>query len=234
MSLPFTIQQFMDVIEQYNNGVWPMQVVIYLLGLGAVFLATGKTLCSGRLVAVFLAFLWAWMGIAYHLVYFTSINQGAYLFGGAFLLEGILLAVFGGILPSLSFRFRPDLYGITGAIFIFYAVIVYPILGHLAGHSFPRAPILSLPCPSTILTFGLLLWANRKVPWYLLVIPLLWSFLGVSAAIQLGVPEDYGLVVAGVLGTGLILFKNHRLPANAKNKPPEAGKAEGSSSEKQA
>jgi hypothetical protein len=37
-----------------------------------------------------------------------------------------------------------------------------------------------------------------------------WSILGVSAAVNLRVPQDYGLVVAGVLGTALILIQNRQ------------------------
>jgi hypothetical protein len=66
------------------------------------------------------------------------------------------------------------------------------------------------PCPTAIFTFGLLLWVVDSVPAYLLIIPLLWSFLGMSAAINLQVPQDYGLVVAGVLGTALILIQNRK------------------------
>ncbi|MBP1750889.1 MAG: hypothetical protein H6Q52_3428 [Deltaproteobacteria bacterium] len=45
---------------------------------------------------------------------------------------------------------------------------------------------------------------------YLLVIPLLWSIVGMSAAVNLRVPQDYGLVVSGVLGTVLVLIQNRK------------------------
>jgi hypothetical protein len=66
------------------------------------------------------------------------------------------------------------------------------------------------PCPVTIFTFGLLLWTERPVPRLLLVIPFLWSLVGVSAAISLDRGEDLGLVVAALLGTALLLWRNHR------------------------
>ena len=73
------------------------------------------------------------------------------------------------------------------------------------------------PCPTTIFTFGILLWATKSVPAYLLVIPLLWSIVGMSAAVNLRVPQDYGLVVAGVLGTVLILIQNRRVKRMAQH-----------------
>ncbi len=66
------------------------------------------------------------------------------------------------------------------------------------------------PCPTTIFTLGILLWTTKSVPGYLLVIPFLWSIIGMSAAVNLRVPQDYGLVVAGILGTALILIQNRK------------------------
>jgi hypothetical protein len=56
----------------------------------------------------------------------------------------------------------------------------------------------------------LLLWTERPVPRLLLVIPLPRSLLGVSAAISLDVGGDIDLVVAGLLSTALLLWRDHR------------------------
>jgi hypothetical protein len=90
-------------------------------------------------------------------------------------------------------------------------MIIYPLLGISLGHTYPRSPMFGVtPCPATIFTFGMLLWTTKPVPVYLLIIPLLWSIIGMSAAVSLRVYEDFGLVVAGVLGTILILLKNRK------------------------
>jgi hypothetical protein len=67
-----------------------------------------------------------------------------------------------------------------------------------------------VPCPTTIFTFGLLLWTERAVPKYLLVIPLLWTVIGSSAAWLLGFWEDLGLLVAGILSGGMIVYRDRR------------------------
>ena len=33
MNLPFTVEQFLDVFAQYNQAVWPIQIVAYVLVL---------------------------------------------------------------------------------------------------------------------------------------------------------------------------------------------------------
>jgi hypothetical protein len=84
------------------------------------------------------------------------------------------------------------------------------VLGHLFGHIYPKSPTFGLPCPTTIFTFGLLLWTDKKIPKYVLVIPFLWSIVGFSAAVNLKVYEDFGLLVAGIIGTVLILLSERK------------------------
>jgi len=151
------------------------------------------------------------MGIFYHMVHFSVINPVAWIFGIFYILQGSLFFLIGTIFGRLAFRFILKPLPIIGGCFILYAMLVYPLLGISFGHSYPRAPMFGVaPCPTTIFTFGILLWATKSVPTYLLVIPLLWSIVGISAAVNLGVSQDYGLVVAGVLGTTLILIQNRK------------------------
>lgn len=215
MQAPFSTEQFMEVILRYNQAVWPMQIALYLLAVALVYLAARGTERADRWVAGMLAFLWAWMGIAYHWVFFTGINAAAWVFGGLFVLEAILLVAAGVMSDRLRFSFEGDAYGYTGAVFLLYALVAYPLLGALAGHGFPDGPTFGLPCPTTIATFGVLLWATRRVPGWLVAIPAIWSLIGTGAAVQFGIPEDYGLLLAGVAGTGLVLLKNRRLRRTA-------------------
>ena len=67
------------------------------------------------------------------------------------------------------------------------------------------------PCPVTVFTFGLLLLTTEWVPRRLLVIPVVWSVIGGSAAFLLAIPQDWPLLVSGV--TVLALLRrdaNHR------------------------
>lgn len=83
-----------------------------------------------------------------------------------------------------------------------YAAAIYEILGYIAGHGLLNGPLFDVaPCPTTIFTIGVMLLA-RGFPLllWLSVIPVLWTLVGTSAALFLGVREDAGLAVAaGVL-----------------------------------
>ena len=80
MSLPFTIEQFLGVFARYNEAVWPMQVVLNALAAVAIGLAVRERRGSNRAIAAILGLLWLWTGVVYHLLYFSTINQAAYLF----------------------------------------------------------------------------------------------------------------------------------------------------------
>lgn len=204
MSLPFTIEQFLSVFEKYNLSVWPMQIVLVLVAILAIILSIRKINRSDNIISLVLGFFWLWIGIVYHLAFFTSINKAAYFFGALYIIQGLLFLFVGGLKSKLSFKFEPNSYGIIGSLFILYALIIYPGLGYFFGHVYPKNPTFGLPCPTTIFTFGLLLWTDKNVPKYVLAIPLIWSIIGFGAALSLGVKEDYGLLIAGVLGSILI------------------------------
>lgn len=217
--LPFTVEQFLNVFEQYNQAIWPLHIVAYLLGIGAVVLAAAKIRYADQIISLILAFLWGWVGVVYHIMYFSTINGAALGFGALFVVQAILWLVFGVVRPKLAFHLEANPYAITGAVLILYAMLVYPVIGALLGHGYPRSPSFGVaPCPTAIFSFGLLLCTTARVPRSLLIIPLLWSLLGFSAAVSLGIREDVGLLLAGLLCVGLLLWRD-RAAAHTGKRP---------------
>ena len=108
-----------------------------------------------------------------------------------------------------SFRFRPDVAGWSGLLFCLFALVAYPLLGWLAGHGGSRAAAFGVaPAPTVIFTFGMLLMLEGRAPLTLAVIPLLWSLAAGSAAVlRLGIAEDVSVLLAGVVGFGLLVWK---------------------------
>ena len=148
---------------------------------------------------IVLAAMWGWTGIAYHWLFFSMINKAAFVFGAAFVVQAALLLFTALRRERMALQFSADLSGVVGAALIAYAVIFYPVIGWLSGHSYPSAPMFGItPCPVTIFTFGVFLLSRKRVPWWLLVIPFVWSIIGGSAAVLLKVPQDWVLLLAGV------------------------------------
>jgi hypothetical protein len=208
MNLPFTLEQFLEIFKNYNVGVFPMQIVFYLISFISIFLSLKPNTYSNIFISLILAFLWSWMGVVYHVIYFTEINKLAYLFGSLFIVQGIFFGVFK---DRFSFQFKIDKYGITGIILIVFALIVYPILEYFFGHKYPFSPTFGLPCPTTIFTFGLLLLNQKKCPIAILIIPFVWSIIGFMAAFQFGILEDTGLLMAGIITMSLLIYRNKKL-----------------------
>jgi len=210
MKLPFCAEDFMQVFVHYNTSVWPMQLVLNGFAAAAIAMVFVPAEYKNRIISGFLAFLWGWTGIAYHHLFFSSINKAAYLFGVMFVLQGFLLFYYGVIRGNFSFRITSNTNGVIGGILMLYALVLYPLLGYLLGHRYPGNPTFGLPCPSTIFTFGILLWTEVKIPRRIIIIPALWSLIGFGAALSLGIKEDTGLLIAGILGTALLLTREPR------------------------
>lgn len=212
--LPFTTEQFLSVFERYNLAIWPMQLVAYVLGLIVVGLAARPARHTSRIVSAILAFFWIWTGAVYHLTFFRQINGAAALFGALFIFQGLLFLLDGTVRQRLTFRAGTAPLSIVGWLFVAYAMAIYPVLGTLLGHGYPSSPTFGVtPCPLTIFTFGVLLWtrAETPLPRYVLIIPFLWSLLGPWAAAALGIREDLGLLIAGLLGTALLLWRRSHI-----------------------
>jgi len=94
MQIPFTAEQFLQVFKQYNETIWPSQIMLYIFALLAVLFSFIKGKHSQKIISTILSLMWIWMGVVYHILYFSSINKAAYIFGGAFILQGILFFIF--------------------------------------------------------------------------------------------------------------------------------------------
>jgi Family of unknown function (DUF6064) len=208
LRIPFTTEQFIQIFEKYNQTVFPMQFVLILVAIAAIALAANPKPYASKIISGLLGFLWLWVGITYHLIFFTEISPLAYLFGALFIFQGLLFLYKGMARNRLNFCASRGFYGILGAMFIAYSLVIYPLIGYALGRIFPSSPTFGVPCPTTIFTFGLLLWADKKVPLSLLIIPVLWSIVGTSAALNFGIKEDFGLMIAGMLGTASIMWRN--------------------------
>ena len=195
MQFPFTTHEFFEVFARYNLALWPAA-----LGLWIVTVVLVLRFWNGRVspstMSHLLAFHWAWSGIAYHAVFFTRVNRAAWLFAVLFVLQaGLFMRA--TALPDMSRSTRFTVRQAVGATLIIYA-LGYPALNWIQGHTFPRMATFGVPCPTTILTAGLLLTHYRIVPWSLAAIPVGWSIVGGSGAWLFGVRADWILPVAGL------------------------------------
>ncbi|OCK56663.1 DUF6064 family protein [Bradyrhizobium sp. LMTR 3] len=207
--LPFTPDQFLLVFARYNHAIWPAQIGAYLLGGVAVALLFWKPRGGDRAIAGILAAMWLWTAIAYHAFFFASINKAAYLFAALFVIQGGYFFYEGYLRGRIHFTIESGPLAWLGLAFVTYAAALYPLIGRVAGHTYPAVPMFGLtPCPVTIFTFGMLLATVPPLSRWLLVIPVVWSLIGGSAAILLHVPQDWFLLVSGLIAVPLLALRS--------------------------
>jgi hypothetical protein len=197
---PFTVAQFFAVFVDYNAAIWPLQIVAYGLGLLAVGGLWLRGPLAKKVILAVLAVLWALNGVGYHFLFFAEINPLAKVFAAFFVLQSILFATSVMVPNDLRFEIRSNLRSAAGLAIIVYALLFYELLGYRAGHGLMAGPLFGVaPCPTTIFTIGMLLLARGRVVVRLSIIPILWSLIGLPAAAQLGVLEDFGLTAAALV-----------------------------------
>ncbi|HZV42939.1 MAG TPA: DUF6064 family protein, partial [Saprospiraceae bacterium] len=129
MNLPFSSDQFFHVFREYNETVWPAQILLLALAIIAIVLTILLYRNAHATIGMILTFLWLWMGLVYHILFFTSINPAAYLFGALFILQGFLFFWFIVFKKKISFKWQWKAPGITGVILILFALLIYPLIG---------------------------------------------------------------------------------------------------------
>ena len=205
MKTPFTTEQFFSVFEKYNHTIFSVQIFLFLLVVFALIVIGSKIKQKDKFVTGILGVLWLWVGIGYHIAFFSGINNVAYGFGLLFILQGLFLLWEGVVLYNLKFVFKQSIQAFFGYFFILYGLIVYPVVGYLIEPNLSRTISIGLPSPTIILTFGFLLLCDKKFSKYLLIIPSLWAIFGISGAIKLGVYQDSMMLIAAIIADVLIL-----------------------------
>jgi uncharacterized membrane protein HdeD (DUF308 family) len=206
---PFTIEEFFNVFGNYNTSVFPAQLLFIVFGIISIIFLHKQKKLSSYIITALLGFLWLWIGIVYHIYFFTSINNAAYVFGGLFIIQGLLflIEVFRN---KLEYSLETKLWKYMGYIFILFGLFVYPIISYLLEGSFQNTISLGLPCPTTIFTFGFLMLTEDKFPKYLLVIPTIWAIIGTSAAFNFGVYQDYFMLISAIMGNIYLIKRKNQ------------------------
>ena len=208
--LPFTREQFLAVFVAYNEAVWPAQLLAYFLGILMVVFILWPAEQRSRVIATGLAAMWLWTGVVYHGTNFSAISNGAWGFAALFVAQGMLFIEAGVLRGRLAFGPCKGWAGCLGWALVAYSSVGYPLLGQLLGHGYPAMPMFGItPCPVTLFTFGLFLLTTEPIPRRLLVIPVVWSLIGGSAAFKLGITQDWPLLFSGITVLAL-LWRNRQ------------------------
>jgi hypothetical protein len=205
MKTPFTTDQFFEIFERYNTALFPVQVIILILGVVALVLLHSKKALRNKYIGGLLGILWLWTGLVYHITFFSTINPAANAFGGIFILQGVFFFI-ELFRDRMNFSIEKQSKDYTGYFFIIFGLILYPLISFWLADNVSHTISLGLPCPTTIVTFGFLMLTQRNFSKYLLIIPTIWAVIGTGAAVNFGVYQDYVMLLSAVVAN-IYLFR---------------------------
>jgi hypothetical protein len=207
--LLFSPRTYYRMFELYHQQIWPIQVVAIGSVVAILMLLRRETEWASRTIAGLLAVWWLWVGIAFHLDRYSTINWAARYFAALFVFQAVLLVwqgVVRGRLRILVSRDRPDRMAIA---LLTVAVILEPVASRLAGRTWPQAELVGVtPDPTAIATLAVLALVTPRSPRSLLIIPVLWCAIGAATLWALGSAEAWMVILAGI--SGLVLATRQR------------------------
>lgn len=208
----FTLERFLNYASRYNLDLYPSQYLMLGLGLIAILLVFFRTKHSSRFISGILAFFYGWIGIEFYMIYFKEFMPIPFVFGILFIVQALIFIFEGTIRNRINFQFKADLHGLTGALLIFYGIFGYQGLEYLLGRGYPEMLSFGMfPCPTLIFSLGILLWTGKKFPPYILIFPLINALSGFIPAFMIGIIEDIGLIISGLLALFMLGLRDKYL-----------------------
>jgi len=237
VSLPFDAPQWFAAIGRYH-AAWPWAPTV-LMALAFAFLGgvLGLKPRRQRVLALVLAALWLWAGMAFHALHLTAATPAAWAFAVLFAGSAAAFAWQGAVRGRLYFALPAGWRTWAGAALVAAALVLHPLAHALLGHAHPATPSFGTPSALVLFTLGVLLWLQPPAPRAVWVAPLLWAGMGGAAAAWLGLWPDLALLVAAALALAArsrsqptVTSPAHSPPQSAAHSPAQsaAGSVAGS------
>lgn len=207
-----TAEIFWNQVEIYNVTIFPMQVIIMVVGILLTYLLFAKpNTKTNNLMKAYLSFIFAWNGIVFFLIFGRDLVPTIYFGAPLCLLAAILFArdIFAN---KIQFRLPEKKWQkYLTAFFILYAFL-YPLIGCVFGHCYPKTAIFGVvPCPTIVFALALLATAVPRVDKKVYILLLLWAIPAIPACFGLfGLYEDCILFWVGIYAL-FMLIKNWKV-----------------------
>ena len=203
------MELFWQTIADYNTMTWAVQALIVLAAVvltARLYLRPTHRMKTA--MKCFLAFLNAWIAVAYYLV---SCDARAYSGVMAFF-WGVMAAVwiYDAVVGYTTFErtYKHDKF----AFALYLMPFLYPLISHLRGLDFPMTTSPVMPCTVAIFTIGLMLSFSKRINLFVVLFLCHWSLIGFSKVYFFGIPED--LLLASALVPALYLFFKEYIDVN--------------------
>lgn len=203
--LPYSLEVLFSVMGRFNASVWLFHLGLYI-GLPLSLLWTwqgGKPRLSGLLLGTLLAFAWVVSGIGFFWLRFANFDFIAPYEAGLFVFQAAL--VMGAGVGGRIRMYRPSgpLLG-WGLGLVAYGLVLLPLMDYvLSGQAISDVRFGVAPAAVLVATLGVL--SIMRAPWYLWLLPLLWSAKAALTGWWLGLHQDLLLPVLSLASLGLVI-----------------------------
>ncbi|MFW6223163.1 MAG: DUF6064 family protein [Bacteroidota bacterium] len=202
-------EQLYQFIGNYNAMIFPIQFLFLFLFIISILFLHSKSDYKDQMIIDVLGFTWIWAGFVYYILSFAIVNRfAAYAFGAVFILQGIFFFV-ELTRKKLQFSLKRSLQGYIAYFFIVYGLIIYPAVSLFYVDSFNETISLTLPGPTVIITFGFLMLTTPNFPRYLLILPSVWSVMGVGLALNYGFYQYYLVLLAAIVANVYLMRRRN-------------------------
>ena len=191
---------FWSQVGVYNETMWP---IVIAMTAAAAFLTYRVLWRSGARsdmwMKAFLSFSFAWNGVVFFLIF---VRNPISMFAGAPLFI-ILSLLFAADILTKRTQFRPPEAAWKKAVTILWIALVflYPLIGWVMGHVYPRVLLPMFPCPLTVFAIALVAAAAPNADKKVFILLLPWALMGLPKCFgALDCYEDCILFAAGVYG----------------------------------
>jgi hypothetical protein len=205
--LLFSPRTYYRLFELYNAAIWPAQIVALALGIAMLALLRRGGAREGRAIAAILAGCWLFVAWAYQLERYATINWAATWLAAGFAIQALLLVWTGLVRGHLKFRRGADAVSRAGLCIFLFALVIQPLIGPLLGRLWAQVQIFGVaPDPTAVATLGILLAADR-VPWTLLIIPIISCIISAATLWTMESPDAAVMALAALVAILLAAWK---------------------------
>lgn len=195
-------QAFWNVIGNYNEQTWLIQIVLFVFVLLAILLSYMRKVKWAAKFALGLANLF--IGLAFFAWYGTEPIQKYFALP--------LYLACGGLFLYESWHNKSDMFLKPNRIQIILLLLylLYPIVSLLLGNTFPQMVTYIMPCP--VISLSMAVYAGyKKKNKVLLVLLTIWGLTGIKSII-FNAYEDIILLLCGLYGLVLLVNEIKSIP----------------------
>jgi len=208
--LLFSPRTYYRLFELHNRTWWPAHLAMLGAALCILVLARRRTPWSVSASTVLLSGCWLFVGWAFHVDRYATINWAARYFGIAFVLQAALMLWY-SIWQRRRVQRPPSHPSLDKAALglTLFALFLHPVIGLVVGREWTQIETFGItPDPTAIATLGILPLLSLPVPRRLLLIPVLWCAISGATLWAMGSLDAPMVPLLGL--TGVVTALRHR------------------------